>query len=64
MKKNNEWSVKNERRQAMRGNRSYAEGRKNRRMLANKGAFGNLSGRAHNLCAIGTHSSRLDKDEE
>ena len=34
MKKNNEWSVKNERRQAMRGNRSYAEGRKNRRMLA------------------------------
>lgn len=70
MKTNNEWSVKNERRATMKGapdsslRRTYRDGRKNRRELANKGAFGNLDGRAYNLCAMGTNSSVTKKSDD
>ena len=70
MKQNNIWSVKNERRKEMRGDngsvrrRNYRDGRRNRHVLAQNGAFGSLSGRAYNLCAMGTHSNRIDDDNE
>lgn len=64
------WEEKNERRKSKRGEvnsatrRTYRDGRRNRRILANKGAFGNLKGRAYNLCALGTFSGRVDDDDE
>lgn len=64
------WADKNERRKRRKGEkgslarRNYNDGRKNRHVLANKGAFGSLSGRAHNLCAMGTNSPRVDSDDE
>lgn len=64
------WAEKNERRKAKRGvdgsgaRRTYRDGRKNRHILANNGAFGNLKGRAYNLCALGTWSGRTDSDDD
>lgn len=63
------WAEKNERRKSKKGEstsyvrKTYRDGRRNRRVLANKGAFGNLKGRAYNLCALGTWSSRTDDDD-
>lgn len=60
------WQHKNERRKEAKNAdpRVYREGRRNRRMLANKGAFGNLTGRAFNWCALGTSTTRREKEEE
>lgn len=63
------WEEKNERRKSRRGEsnsgarRTYRDGRRNRKVLANNGAFGNLKGRAYNLCALGTWSTRADDDD-
>jgi hypothetical protein len=70
LKPNNNWVDKTARRREMKGEansitrRTYRDGRRNRKVLANNGAFGNLDGRAYNLCALGTHSTITKKQDD
>jgi hypothetical protein len=66
MKNSTDWQRKNQLRKEAKSAdpRAYREGRRNRRMFANNGAFGHWSGRTFNWCALGTSTTRKDKEEE